>query len=141
MKELHSYIVEKLKIDKDSELEFDENSVGYVMYHVNPYSEYFNISDDTNDDNLEYVRLIAKNGKSYKLLENYLGEQLEYDPKENFISIGKTDGGEWFAALYYISAESGDFNEDLDFTDTYDKLEDVIKEMCKKLKIEYKPVK
>lgn len=141
MKELHSYIVEKLKIDKDSELEFDENSVGYVMYHVNPYSEYFNISDDTSDDSSEYVRLIAKNGKAYKLLENYLGEKLEYDPNENFISIGKTDEGEWFTALYYISAESGDFNEDLDFTDTYDKLEDVVKEMCKKLKIDYKPVK
>lgn len=141
MKELHSYIVEKLKIDKDSELEFDENSVGYVMYHVNPYSEYFNISDDTSDDSSEYVRLIAKNKKAYKLLEDYLGEKLEYDAENNFISIGKTDEGEWFAAIYYINMEDGDFNEDLDFTDTYDKLEDVIKEMCKKLKIEYKPVK
>lgn len=141
MRELQLYINEKLKLNKDSKIEYDENSVDYVMYLLEPYEEYFDISDDTIDSDLEYVRLIPKNGKAYKLIEGYLGEKIEYSPGDNFISIGKVDEGEWFAALYYVTIADGDFNEDLDFTDTYDKLEDVIKEMCKKLKIDYIPVK
>lgn len=141
MRELQLYINEKLKLNKDSKIEYDENSVEYVFDLCEPYDEYFYISDDINDDSSEYLRLIAKKGKAYKLLENYIGEKLVYDDENNFISIGKTDEGEWFAALYYVTKEDGNFNEYLDFTDTYDKLEDVIKEMCKKLKIEYKPVK
>lgn len=140
MKSIDLYIFEKLKLNKDSDIEQfdDKNSVEYIEYLCDPCSEYFYIENVFGKPAVdeEYVRLRPSCNDTYKMIEKSFGIKMEKHSSENYIAICKTNKGEWFTCFKY-KTPGGSVITDYQFTDVYNNPDALIKELLDKFKIKH----
>lgn len=140
MKSIDLYISEKLKINRNSNIEQfdDKNSVEYIEYLCEPCREYFYIENAFGKQAVdkEYVRLLPSGNDTYKIIEKLFDIKMEKHSSENYIAICKSNKGEWFTCFKY-KTPGGSVITDYQFTDVYNNPDDLIDELLDKLEIKH----
>lgn len=140
MKTIDLYISEKLKINKDSNIEQfdDKNSVEYIEYLCWPCEEYFFIKNTfgRHEPDEEYVRLLPLGNDTYKIIEKSFDIKMQNHSSENYIAICKSKRDEWFTRFKYKTPGGADIT-DYQLTDVYNNPDDLIEELLDKLEIKH----
>lgn len=105
MKELGSYISEKLKLNKDSwkNIPQDEESFEYIQYLFEPFEKDFKCTDcseERKDEDGRIAVLEPITKEAHDSISKYTGYKFSGGDDYDYIFIGKYDD-EWYGILEY----------------------------------------
>lgn len=134
MKELQSYIAERLHVTKaaESDVPKDKESVEYIQYLFKPFEEDFKCIDcnDGEDETIAVLEPITK--KAHDSISKYTGYEFVDDNNYDSILIGKYDDG-WCGVLEY-NYKNGKIGDTVyDFLGPHDDLLDLLQQFREKL--------
>ena len=137
MKELQSYIAERLSITKtaESDIPKDRESAEYIQYIFKPFEKDFKCTDcskERKDEDGRIVVLEPLTEKAHNSISKYTGHKICVVDDYDYIFIGKYDD-KWYGILEY-NYEKDDAGDMIgDFLGPHDDLLDLRQQFCEKL--------